>query len=187
VMRNTPAWDSGMIKGDRILRINGRKAVSRVDAFWRIFKAGSPELEVLRNGESMHMVIDKREKTSSGLVFNYDIHPDTINGIEKGILRNRGTRCLILTSELAFDLLTSCIPLRQGMSIEAVRNRYFGGNIMCAGLLTLSDIEAHMSETEQLPQVLLLPGIMFDASGRDLLGRHFKEIEEGIGIKTEVI
>ena len=58
---------------------------------------------------------------------------------------------------------------------------------MCAGLLTLSDIEAHMNETEQLPQVLLLPGIMFDASGRDLLGRHFKEIEEGLGIKTEVI
>jgi len=187
VLRNSPAWDSGMIKGDRILRINGRKALSRVDAFWRIFKAGSPELEVLRNGEPVHIVIDKRAKTPSGLVFNYDIHPDTIKGIEKGILRSKGARCLILTSELAFDLLTGCIPQRQDLSIEAVRNRYFGGNIMCAGLLTLSDIEAHMNETEQLPQVLLLPGIMFDASGRDLLGRHFKEIEEGLGIKTEVI
>jgi len=135
----------------------------------------------------MHIVIDKKAKTPSGLVFNYDIHPDTIKGIEKGILRSKGARCLILTSELAFDLLTGCIPQRQGISIEAVRNRYFGGNIMCAGLLTLSDIEAHMSETEQLPQVLMLPGIMFDASGRDLLGRHFKEIEEGLGIKTEVI
>ena len=187
VMRDSPAWEAGIAKGDRILSINGRKAVSRVDAFLRLFKDGLPELEVLRNGELMNMVIKKRAKTPSGMVFNYDIHPDTITEIEKGLLRNRGIRSLLLTSELSYDLLKSCIPERQGMNIEAVRNRYFGGNIMCAGLLTVGDIEAHMSEKEQLPQVLLLPGIMFDTSGRDLLGRHFKEIEEDLGIKTEVI
>jgi hypothetical protein len=121
------------------------------------------------------------------MVFDYDIHPDTINGIESGILRNGDSRCLLLTSELAYGILTKCILQNDRVKIEAAKNRYFGGNIMCAGLLTISDIEAHIAGMEQRPEVLLLPEIMFDSAGKDLLGRHFKEIEEGLGIKIEVI
>jgi MoaA/NifB/PqqE/SkfB family radical SAM enzyme len=187
VLRGSPAWNAGIVKGDRILRINGREAVSRVDAYYRILKAGCPELEVMRKGECRCIIVNKQPKTSSGMVFNYDIDPDTVNRIKKRMLGNRGSRCLLLTSELAYDLLTGCIAQNDSMTIEAVKNRYFGGNIMCAGLLTISDIEAHMSERAQLPQVLLLPEIMFDTAGRDLLGRHFKEVEEGLGIKVELV
>lgn len=186
-LRNSPAWDSGIAKGDRILRVDGIEVISRVDAYYRILKAQDPRLEVLRDGESSNMVVGKPAKAASGLVFNYDIHPDEIKGIGKGILRNNGRRCLILTSELAYPILRSCITLYDGLGIEAVRNGYFGGNIMCAGLLTLMDIEAHMAEREGQADVLLLPGIMFDSAGRDLLGRHYKEIEESLGIKVEVI
>jgi hypothetical protein len=58
---------------------------------------------------------------------------------------------------------------------------------VCAGLLTLQDIEAHLADSIDRPEVVLLPGIMFDISGKDLTGRHFKEIEESLGIKVEVI
>lgn len=187
VLRKSPASDSGIKKGDRILRVNGIDVISRVDAYYRILKTGHPKLEVMREAECREIVVNKKAKASSGIIFNYDIHPDTIKGIERGILRNRDSSCLILTSVLAYDILSGCIAQNDMVKIEAAGNRYFGGNIMCAGLLTLSDIEAHIFEMAQKPQVLLLPGIMFDGAGRDLLGRHFIEIEEGLGIKVEVI
>ena len=187
VLRDSPAWSSGIVKGDRILKVNGKAAASRVDAFYRILKARSPKLEVLRNGECKDIIVNKQAKATSGMIFNYDIHPDTIRGIESVILRNKESQCLLLTSELAYSILTDCIPQNDRIKIEVVKNTYFGGNIMCAGLLTLSDIEAHISEMVKKPEVLLLPEIMFDTAGRDLLGRHFKEIEEALGIKLEVI
>ncbi len=187
VLRGSPAWDSGIVKGDIILRVDGKKAISRVDAYYRTFKTRSPRLEVLRNGESRDITVNKPAKAPSGLVFNYDIHPEAIDEIERGILRNRGSRCLILTSELAHGILSGCITQNDRVKIEAVKNNYFGGNIMCTGLLTLSDIEAHLDSSVQRPEVMLLPGIMFDSAGRDLLGRHFKEMEEALGIKVEVI
>lgn len=187
VLIGSPAWESGIIKGDRILRVNGKETVSRVDAYYKTYKARNPRVEVQRIGESREIIIHKQSSSPSGMVFSYDIHPDTILGIERGILRNRDKSCLILTSELAYDLLISCIAEKGRVEIETVRNRCFGGNIMCAGLLTISDIEAHMAGRTKQPEVVLLPEIMFDASGRDLLGRHFKELEMGLGIKVEVI
>jgi NifB/MoaA-like Fe-S oxidoreductase len=187
VLRGSPAWDSGILKDDIILKVNGKAAVSRVDAYYRTLKACCPVLEILRAGELRHITVDKPEKDASGMVFNYDIHPETIDEIERAILRNRGSRCLIITSELAYGILNCCIMQNDRVKIEAVKNNYFGGNIMCAGLLTLSDIEAHLGSRVHRAEVIMLPGIMFDSSGRDLLGRHFKEMEQGLGIKVEVI
>ncbi len=187
VLRGSPAWASGILKGDIILRVNGKESLSRVDAYYMALRACNPVLEVLRHGETRDIIVKKTAKVASGMVFNYDIHPEAIDEIERGIIRSRGRRCLLITSELAYGILTGCITQNDNMKIEAVRNNYFGGNIMCAGLLTLSDIEAHVAGRVQLPEVLMLPGIMFDSAGRDLLGRHFKEMEEGLGIKVEVI
>jgi len=187
VLEGSPAWKSGIEKGDRILRINGKKAVSRVDAYYKVYEAGRPGVELLRNGNILRLVLDKQPASPSGLVFNYDVHSDTILGIKRGISGNKGRSCLILTSELAYCMLAGCIPDRGGVEIEAVRNEFFGGNILCAGLLTVSDIKLHLEGKTKLPEVLLLPGIMFDVSGRDLLGSHFMELEEELGIKVVVI
>jgi len=187
VLRASPAWNSGIMKGDRILRVNGKEVISRVDSYYRVLKGCNPRLELLRNGELKDVVVGKQAKAASGMVFSYDIHPDEINDIEKAILRNKSSRCLLLTSKLAYSILSTCIPQDEMIKIEAVSNDYFGGNIMCAGLLTLKDIEAHMAGRAGQADVLLLPGIMFDSSGRDLLGRHYKEMEENLGIKLEVI
>lgn len=187
VLVGSPAWNSGVEKGDRILRVNGTEVISRVDAYYKALRLSSPKLEISRSGELKEVIVNKPAKAASGMVFNYDIHPDEINGIEKAILRNSKARCLLLTSQLAYGILTGCITQNDRIKIEAARNVYFGGNIMCAGLLTLKDIEDHMAGRTEQAEVLLLPGIMFDSSGRDLLGRHYKELEESLGINVEVI
>jgi NifB/MoaA-like Fe-S oxidoreductase len=187
VLKDSPAWKSGIVKGDRILRVNGADVKSRVDAFYKILKADNPKLEIHHSGELKKLTVSKKAKDSSGMVFNYDIHPDGIADIERGILRNGAKGCIILTSELDYGILVHCIEQNEKVRIETVKNKFFGGNIMCAGLLTLQDIEAHLTGRIQQSEVVLLPEIMFDASGRDLLGRHFKEIEESLGIKVEVI
>lgn len=187
ILAGSPAQKSGIIKGDRVLGVNGRRVVSRADAYYKAYEAGNPTIELERGGKIFETLVEKPVDSSAGMVFNYDIHPDTILGIKKGISRNRGKSCLILTSELAYDLLSFCITDKQEAEMEAVRNEFFGGNILCAGLLTLTDIEAHLGRRRSLPQVILLPGIMFDTVGRDLMGRHFIELEEKLGIKAEVI
>ncbi len=187
ILAGSPAEKSGIIKGDRILTINGRSIISRVDAYYKAYETRNPTIELERGGRTIEVLVEKPAGASSGMVFSYDIHPDTILGIEKGISRNRGKNCLILTSELAYQLLSCCFTDRHKAEIEAVRNEFFGGNILCAGLLTLSDIEAHLEKKWLLPQVILLPGIMFDTAGRDLMGRHFMELEAKLGIKAEVI
>lgn len=187
VIKGSAAWNAGLAAGDRVLKVNGKEAASRADAYYSILKSGNPRLQVLRGGEAVEVEIKKQAKAASGLVFNYDIHPDEINAIKKGILRNSGSRCLLLASELAYPILAACIEQNASVRIEAVRNGYFGGNIACAGLLTIHDIEAHIRSLKAQTDVVMLPSIMFDSSGRDLMGRHYKEIEEGLGIKVEVI
>ncbi|HWQ29993.1 MAG TPA: DUF512 domain-containing protein [Negativicutes bacterium] len=187
VLPGSPACRAGIARGDRIIKLNGKEPVSRVDAYYMAQRSENPELEVLRNGKIIKMVIDKQAASTSGMVFNYDIHPDTILDIEKSILRNRGKSFLVLTSELAYEIIKACVQRNFGVETEAVKNLCFGGNIMCAGLLTIGDIEAHMDARQKPVEVLLLPEIMFDTAGRDLLGRHFKELEESLGIKVEVV
>jgi NifB/MoaA-like Fe-S oxidoreductase len=187
VLPGSPAYKAGIARGDHIIKLNGKEPVSRAAAYYMAQKAGNPELEVYRNGRTEKLTIAKPAASASGMVFNYDIHPDTILDIEKSILRNRGKRCLLLTSELAYEIIKLCVEQKYGVETEAVKNACFGGNIMCAGLLTIGDIEAHMAARQRSVEVILLPEIMFDTSGRDLLGRHFKELEASLGIKVEVV
>lgn len=187
VLPGSPACRAGIARGDRIVKLNGREPVSRVDAYYTAQKAGNPELEVDRGGKTEKIVIDKPAASTSGMVFNYDIHPETILDIKRTIQRNRDKNCLVLTSELAYEIIKACIEQDSKAETEAVKNLCFGGNIMCAGLLTIGDIEAHMAARKKPSEVLLLPGIMFDTSGRDILGRHFKELEDSLGIKVEVV
>ena len=70
------------------------------------------------------------------------------------------------------------------MRLEAVPNRFFGGSIAAAGLLTTLDFAAAIKNIRsrapfgrgQDYDLLLLPGIAFDSRGRDLLGRRYSHL-----------
>ncbi|HAP32044.1 MAG TPA: hypothetical protein DCQ14_03190 [Firmicutes bacterium] len=62
--------------------------------------------------------------------------------------------------------------------IDAVPNRFFGGTICCAGLLTISDLREHLGAVPQRkkPDLLLIPAAPFDQRGQDLRGKSCREL-----------
>ena len=77
---------------------------------------------------------------------------------------------------------------REGcIDLLVAENRFFGGSIIAAGLLTVSDIMDRLRESSQSYDLLLLPGIIFDNFGNDLSGRNYREIEEEAGVTVEII
>ena len=106
----------------------------------------------------------------------------------------------MVTSELALPIISSLfktVNIDFNLKIIAAQNSYFGGTIMCAGLLTAQDIisavesyteknytEKKYTEKNVKPELIMLPPIMFDYKGRDLLGNTIAEIAEKIEITT---
>jgi hypothetical protein len=187
IIYHSPATKSGLKPEDVILKVNYKPVFSRVDAFYKILSAKNPRIDLKRNQSVISVNMVKEKDMASGLVFHYDMHPDTIIEIEKVIKRNKNKRLLLLTSELAYPMMIQCTPKNDWIRIDKVENTFFGGNIGCAGLLTISDIIEHLSQLKKLPDVILLPSIMFDASGKDLTGVHYMHLEELFEIKIEVI
>lgn len=187
VIKDSPGYLSGIRSRDEVLSVNGIGVFSRVDAYYKLYRSENPAVGIQREGIVHELTIKKEKNTTAGLVFNYDIHPDTVEDIKRVVRRNSNRSCLLLTSKLAYPILTACMDMRSDLGIGCVENGYFGGNIACAGLLTVPDILAYLEAVEPKPQVVLLPSIMFDPSGRDLLGRHYSVIEERFGILLEIV
>lgn len=178
VIADTPAGAAELKSGDLILKINNQKPYSRVDAYNRIFELADPEIIFERAGNRSSCSIKKEKKSSSGLVFNYDIHPEAAERIRNTVARFKHKDCLMLTSKLGYEIISKVMETNQRVAIEVASNNYFGGNIVCAGLLVLQDIEDVLNTKNQLSQVVFLPEIMFDEQGRDLTGRHYMELEQ---------
>ena len=196
VISGSPAARAGIRRGDVIETVNGSNATTRVEAFNLVLKAASPDVIVRRNGETMKFGIDKKAGERSGLVMDYDLDPGMIGAMAGAVQRRGVDRVLVMTSELARSVVTMGLQefWEGGAEVEvaAVRNRFFGGSVKAAGLLTVEDFAAAADEYFALdragcPRLVLLPGMAFDFRGRDLAGRHYTELEEKHGIPFLVL
>lgn len=204
IIRNSPAWSAGMRAEDVIVEINGEKINSRVDAFNKAFRAANPMIGLLRGGEDLEVKLRKAKNTSPGFVVLYDIDTDVIDQIKRVVERNlmsketninslTAKKVWFLTSELAINILKSLFNLDDlnfEYDIISVKNRYFGGTIMCAGLMTVQDVMSTLRQElqrKEKPDLIILPSIMFDFKNRDLLGRNMKEIEDELRIPVDTV
>lgn len=194
VVRSSPAREAGLKRGDLIIDVNGKIVVSGVDAFYRIQNAANPLVSVNRPGKNeqfpMHtgnltIRLSKKAGRSSGLVFNADLAPRLIEEVRKAAGKKRGAEVLLLTSRLAASLWDAarqkCL-LPEEIRISPVENRFFGGSICCAGLLTVADLRAHLEGVisglgnPAEPLHVLVPPAPFDRRGFDLCGEHYQDL-----------
>ncbi len=187
VIKDSPGFEAGLKSGDVIMTVNGEAVLSRVDAFNKIYAAGNPDITYHREGEEYIGTIRKGKKTSSGLVLNYDIHPRAVSSIKRTINKYKDQKCIILTSELAYEIIRSAIGSAYDVEIQKVKNKTFGGNILCAGLLTVQDIVDQLDILAEKPDVAILPSVMFDENGRDLFGENYMDIYTDKCIKIDII
>ncbi|MCL6639590.1 MAG: PDZ domain-containing protein, partial [Firmicutes bacterium] len=194
VIEDSPAARAGFCKGDVIEVVNGHPVHTRVHAFQKLLKAGPSEVNVKREDRTVSLRIHKRPGERSGLVMDYDLDPALIRDMAREARRRAALKTLVLTSELAGPVINLGIRRFWGGPGEAdavvVKNRFFGGSIKAAGLLTVQDMEAAAEEFLQgatgiKPRLALLPGLAFDRRGRDLTGRSYLELEERFGIPFE--
>lgn len=189
VMPGSPAHRAGIKPGDVIIKVRGKTVYSRVDAFEKIRRAGgSIPLELKKGGEAFFAAIEKQSREASGLVMDYDLHPGLPAEIGRLVNSRRWSQVLLFTSRLAEGVIRSVRPgiaTDAGIAIHPAASRYFGGNIMSAGLLTVEDFAAAWDEwtkgRRSRPDAILLPAVAFDARGRDLTGRSYHELAELTG------
>lgn len=196
VINDSPAAAAGIRFGDVIRAVNGLPVQTRVHAFKQVLKAGSPEITIEREGKLVSLAIKKKPGDRSGLVMDYDLDPAMIAEMAQAVRRRGVKRALALTSEFGSRLIDIGLQrfLKDEAEIEtlAVKNRFFGGSIGAAGLLTVADFGVAMEEflskrPGQKPRLALLPGLAFDRRGKDLTGRSFIELEQRFGITFEVL
>jgi len=192
VAPDSTAFRAGIKAGDEILSVNGRKPKTRSEAYQFITKtAGTIELTINENkaassNESRNKKLtfedfDGKSEGAGGMIFISDINPSELDGfirINRELAAN-GAEALALTTALSESYLKA-VFLENGISNikpAAVKNVNFKGNIDCAGLLTLKDIEAAL-RGDGLSKSVIIPGIMFDHLGFDLNGERLDEFKE---------
>lgn len=191
IIKGSAASRAGLLKGDRVEEVNGIRPITRVEAYRLLYKYKDPMVKVMRKSKSLNMVIEKDKNTSAGAVFYYDIDPEVIRDIEKAVQRHKSVNPLIITSKLGYGIIKLCMDsiASADYNVLPAENVFFGGTIMCAGLLTVDDIIQKVNEYKQInmPDLIIIPSIAFDIYGRDISGKHWSEIENIVEIKTVII
>jgi NifB/MoaA-like Fe-S oxidoreductase len=193
IVKNTPSYIAGLTEGDLIIKVNGENTCTRVETFNKVYKSADPVLTVAREGVPIRIKIRKTKNSSPGFIMLYDIDSGIVKQINDSFKRYNFNNALIITSKLAYNLLAKLFTnsnLEFKYNIIAAENRFFGGNIKCAGLLTIQDISDTVKEyimENKLPDIIILPPVMFDNKKTDLLGRNIKEIEDEFKIPVELI
>lgn len=190
VIKDSPAHMVGLKYNDIIIRVDGKEPVCRVDAYTKAFNRANPVLLIKRETEEFEVAVNKLSKQSCGFVVSYDIDPDITTCCTRAVHKNKSKSPLIITSELGFNIVKKLFD-KEGeiYNIYPVKNDFFGGTIMVSGLLTVQDIMNNIEDIKNKfnPDLLLLPGQMFDLNLEDLTGISYNEITKKSGINVELI
>ncbi|MFW5719114.1 MAG: DUF512 domain-containing protein [Halanaerobium sp.] len=192
ILDNSPAARSELKAEDVIVRVNQEDVESRVDAFYKIKTARNPKVEIRRSGLKKTIVIEKKENKDSGLIMSYDLNLQEKQALEAYAAesyKNKKGATVILASEAGYSLLKNLLrkylAANSKLKLLKVKNKFFGASIIAAGLLTNFDLIKSLNQIESKIEKIILPEIIYDYYGNDLLGYHYSELEERF--KAEII
>lgn len=183
IIQESPAAAAGVEIGDCIQKINGKKPLTRVEAYNILNNTANPLLEIRRSKRVVKKSLDKVQDQKSGIVFNYDISRQRISDLQKIINNNIDKKIVIITSELGkyimqetLDYISQKLPPFKYQSV-VVPNNYLGGSIRCTGLLVTEDI-INIIEDKDLKRydLMIIPEEIYDIEDKDLTGTSYTKI-----------
>lgn len=199
VLPGSKAALKNIAAGDKIKAVNGAAPLSKTHAYRLITsskKAPAVTVESSSGGPAREIVFSgyNREKDGAcGMVFAADIPGEAI---EKLIAINKdleklGEKGIVATTKLSVNYMRNILEKFNitALAAAAFENFRFGGNIDCAGLLTLDDVRANMRPDADKKfhahgfDAIVLPSVMFDHLGRDLNGETVEGLAENSGHK----
>ncbi|MBS4032097.1 MAG: DUF512 domain-containing protein [Clostridiales bacterium] len=189
VIRGTPAECAGVLTGDTILAVDGNKARTRVEAFTLAQKAADPKLQLMRDGKLLEVSLDKSQGRPPGFVVQYDLDTARIEQIGDEITCRASVSPLVLASQLGLSVVRAAVE-QIGFApnhVHPVVNRFFGGSIQSAGLLTVEDFLATATELTFTPDMVLVPREAFDHKGCDLTGKNIQVLDEALGFPVVAV
>ncbi len=167
VIASSPAQQAGLVSGDLLLQIDGRRPFSRADAFAMLRENGVHQLQWRRQAQLLKGTITITNQFS-GLVMYYDLQRSELQQLER--LAADGRQYVMLCSQLGAPAWQAAgVP--ENVQIHIAENRYFGGNIQAAGLLTISDFQYALEQITAPYDAVILPAIAFNDSDNDLAGQ----------------
>lgn len=187
VIKGSPAARAGLKTGDLILAVDGTTPVSRVDAYTRARRGTNPRLNALRNGTVLQAELAKEKAEAPGFAVSYDLDPEQVERVRRYPAPGEETLMLLSTAALSRWRLARERFQLEGLRLLAVPSIFFGGNINCAGLLTVTDFASVLKQKQRaLPGRILIPAAAFDSGGRDLQGRHYSLLN-GLGALVTLV
>jgi len=216
VVRNSPAYLSGLKGGDIILRINGLPVRNRPQArdLLSILQQGETKeasIVVRRNSTTAEINLDlagysypyfKEIDNHLGVIFaGTGLRMSYLERLKESIQARRAKRVLFLSSALLKPTFEHCLAESQlfggnqlKIDIEIPRNNFFGGNIFMGDLLVVQDFIDCVNEYIRInkgvrPDLAVIPSSPFNLSewGRDLTGRVYLDIEKETGVPVELL
>jgi len=189
VIRGSPAYDAGFKRGDRMLSIDGARVISATDAHDALTRSASPLASVSRSGDALDLRLTKPAGVHSGVIMKNDMDRKRLVRVLGRLRAHRG-RTAIVTSRLAQGFWWAVLEREAvgSCAVFAADNRFYGGNIACAGLLTVEDFRRTIDSQlfrDWGASLALLPQEPFDPEGRDLLATKWQEAgTEGCAIEV---
>lgn len=194
IIKNSPADKANIKYMDKIIKVNNKKVITRVDAFNKIRSIKNPVLDIKRKDKILTKKLKKEKDQKSGIILDYDLSSDEISSIKRVIDNNEDKSILFLTSNLGYELINFTIndylnfKNNDKILVKKVNNTYLKGSILCAGLLTNHDIiNFFKNYSNHFVDLIVLPKIMYDVFNNDLVGNNYKMIEKKLGIEVEMI
>jgi len=215
VMPNSPAYYAGIKHGSIILSINGVQPRSRTESTlmlldnWIRNQRGDRQpcvvvFEMPDGSQKEVDLIEFPQKKPRFLgekpvgVYGLLIHDDVDFGIFERMRSLQTTHSfenpLMITSKVMFPFFQQTqerVLSKErvdNLKIIAAENKFFGGNVCIAGLLTFSDIfESLRKEVERgnlthKPDVIFISASMISRAGYDLQGYHYRDLASLLGI-----
>ncbi len=193
ISKDSPAEKAGLQTFDIIKEVNGQAILTRVDVFRKIVQLKDPQLTIKRKKEKKKIIIKKEKNEKPGFVLDFDLAGEKIEQLKKMMKKYQDKSLVLATSQLAAPLMKKLLEMLQienpGLKLVLlpVKNYFFGGNIKAAGLLTTEDIMLALKDVIKGDEVLIMPGIIYDFTGRDLKGDSYRMLEDEFEIKVELI